>query len=253
MRVEKWVFLLSYAIYLVFCILFSLTSKDLPAINTMIFAITVTSTAFSISDLIFTKLDIDKKERESLFALYALHGYAKKFYLYKLEKKYRTEAEELISSLIELFNEAEVDKMLSGKLSKEEKEKYLEMAQKSSNSRLYEYVELIFKSREDNEFEDTDSNDEGTTNVLDINKIRKKEAMRFKIASSIGVIGLIALLIILTIRIEPISHVNDVLTIIAFLSVIISLFLKDYYKANSLKTLDAEKKKLMKDLSNINE
>ena len=143
--------------------------------------------------------------------------------------------------------------MLSGKLSKEEKEKYLEMAQKSSNSRLYEYVELIFKSREDNEFEDTDSNDEGTTNVLDINKIRKKEAMRFKIASSIGVIGLIALLIILTIRIEPISHVNDVLTIIAFLSVIISLFLKDYYKANSLKTLDAEKKKLMKDLSNINE
>ena len=76
MRIEKWGFLLSYAIYLVFCIFFSIFNKDHPAINTMIFAITIASTLFSFSDLLFTKLDIDKKERTDLRSLYYLANYA---------------------------------------------------------------------------------------------------------------------------------------------------------------------------------
>lgn len=80
MRIEKWGFLLSYAIFLGFCIIYSITCKDAPAINTMIFAITIASTSFAISDLIFTKLDIDKKERESIFSLYYLNKSAKDFY-----------------------------------------------------------------------------------------------------------------------------------------------------------------------------
>lgn len=37
MRIEKWGFLLSYAIYLVFCMEFSLISKENDAISTIIF------------------------------------------------------------------------------------------------------------------------------------------------------------------------------------------------------------------------
>ena len=75
----------------------------------------------------------------------------------------------------------------------------------------------------------------------------------YVIASSIAVFGLIALLIVLTLRISVTSYVNSTLTIIAFLFVIINLILKDYYKANSVKTLEEEKKKLFKDLRENNE
>lgn len=56
MRIEKWGYLLSYAIYLVFCICFSIFSEDVDAINSMVFAITIASTAFSVSDLFLQNL-----------------------------------------------------------------------------------------------------------------------------------------------------------------------------------------------------
>ena len=59
--------------------------------------------------------------------------------------------------------------------------------------------------------------------------------------------------IVLTLRISATSYANNTLTIIAFLFVIINLILKDYYKANSVKLLEEEKKKLFKDLRENNE
>lgn len=78
----------------------------------------------------------------------------------------------------------------------------------------------------------------------------RNEQIRYILASSIAVIGLIALLLILTVRIEAIPYINNALTGLAFLAVILNLLLKEYYKANSLKRLTEEKNKLIRDISN---
>lgn len=253
MRIKKWGFLLSYAIYLIFCIVFSLVSKDNDAINSMIFSITIASTAFSFSDLLFTKIDIDKREREALAGLYYLSDFARKFYKSKIEVKYGEKAEKMLFMLMELFagNEDKIEKFFEEKLSLEDKEEFLNKVKSNSNDELTEFVINYVETENSaiiemvNEVGDGEQED----SIKDLlGKQEKREGIYYVIASSFAVLGLIALLIVLTIRISPTVYVNNALTIIAFLFVIINLILKDYYKVNSLKTMEEEKKKLFKEL-----
>ncbi|EGD46174.1 hypothetical protein Cpap_0468 [Ruminiclostridium papyrosolvens DSM 2782] len=247
MRIEKWGFLLSYAIYLGFCIIFSIISKDTSAINTMIFAITIASTAFSISDLMFTKLDIDKKERESLYSLYHLTKYAKNFYINKIMEKYKDEADKMVSVLMELFDEAEIDKIISGSLTAEEKENYLDKIKEYSNDGVKDCLKKLLESDDEMSIEDDENDEKMIPEVLIFSK--RNEKIKYILASSIAVMGLIALLVILTVRIEAIPYIINALTGLAFLAVILNLLLKEYYKANSLKKLTEEKNKLIRDIS----
>ncbi|MBZ9624729.1 hypothetical protein G9F71_017910 [Clostridium sp. FP2] len=250
MRIEKWGFLLSYAIYLGFCIIFSITSKDTPAVNTMIFAITIASTSFSISDLIFTKLDIDKKERESLFSLYHLSEFAKRFYINKIMEKYNDKAEKMVSVLMELFDEAELEKIFSCSLTVEEKENYLNKIKEYSNDGVKDFVKDFFETDNKMAIEDDQDDKKNTSKIIKSSK--SNEQIKYILASGIAVIGLIALLIILTERIEAIPYINNALTGLAFLAVVLNLLLKDYYKANSLKRQTEEKNKLIGDISRHN-
>lgn len=247
MRIEKWGFLLSYAIYLGFCIIFSLTSKDTSAVNTMIFAITIASTSFAISDLIFTKLDIDKKERESLFSLYHLNKYAKNFYINKIMEKYKDEADKSISILMELFDETEIDKIISGSLTIAEKEKYLDKIKEYPNDDVKDCLHSILESDDEITIENNEDDEKEISEMLKFS--RRNEQIKYILASSIAVIGLIVLLVILTVRIETIPYINNALTGLAFLAVILNLLLKEYYKANSLKRQTEEKNKLIRDIS----
>lgn len=249
MRIEKWGYLLSYVIYLVFCICFSIFSEDVEAINSMVFAITIASTAFSISDLFFTKLDIDKKEMESLYRLYNSIKKAEKFCINNIEVRYGKEAEKMISMLMEVFeeNEDEIINFFEEKLSPQEKENFMSKVRSYSNNELTEFVMNYLQS--DNSdikemiFEDEDAN---------INEImknyKKKELINYRIASIIAVLGLTVLLVILTLRISAMSYVINTLTVVAFLSIIINLLLKEYYKANSLKNIENERKQLIDQL-----
>lgn len=255
MRIEKWGFLLSYAVYLVFCIVFSFVSEDIDAINSMIFAITIASTAFSISDLLFTKIDIDKKERESLFGLYYLTGRAKEFYINKIKVKYGQKAEKMVSMLMELFdkNEDEIVKFFEGNLSPQEKELFLNKVKAYSNDELTKFV-ISFSQTDNSDIKEMVSEHENKDiNIYKLlNNQKTKELIYYKIASIIAVLGLVSLLIILTLRISAMSYINNTLTVIAFLSVIINLLLKDYYKANSLKKIEHQKKQLIKNLETHN-
>ncbi len=251
MRIEKWGFLLSYAIYLVFCMFFSFINKDVDAINSMISAITIASVAFSISDLLFTKFDIEKKERESLFGLYNLANRAKKIYISKIKNKYGQKAESMVSMLMELFkeNEDEIIYFFEGKLSPQGKENFLNKVQAYSNDDLTKFVtnysQLDISDSEEISFEHEEEN----INIYELqNNQKTKELINYRIASSIAVFGLVALLIILTLRINVASYVNNTLTVFAFFSVIINLLLKEYYKTNSLKKIEEERKQLIKDL-----
>lgn len=250
MRIEKWGFLSSYAIYLVFCIIFSLISKDASAINSMIFAITIGSTAFAISDILFTKFSIDKKERELLFSLYELNDYARKFYISKITSKYAEKSEKMVDLLMQIF-EGEEDKLVNffeGNISIKEKENMLIEIKAYSNEELMEFVTSFFDSNSSdiNEIatEDTEKN-----NIYELrNKQVKKEATYHFIASMVAVLGLVALLMILTLRINAASYVNNTLTVFAFLSVIVNLLLKEYYKSNSLKNIAIQKKEIQNNI-----
>lgn len=254
MRIEKWGFLLSYVIYLVFCIFFSIFSMDTAAIDSMILAITIASTAFSISDLLFTKFDIDKKEMELLSGLFYLTNYTKKVYIKKIEDKYGEKAEEMVSLLLELFkeNEDEITRFFEGNLSLQEKENFLIKVKAYSNDELIEFV-MSFLELDSSEIKEMVSEDEENSTFKLLNKMKRKGEIKCKAASIIAVLGLVALLIILTLRIGAISRVNNTLTVVAFLSVIINLLLKEYYKAHSLKKLEQQKKQMLNEMAkNIN-
>lgn len=251
MRIKKWGFLLSYAIYLVFCIAFSALSKDISAINTMIFAITIASTSFSISDLLFTKLDIDKRERISLSSLYYLTNYAEKFYMEKIKEKYGEKAEKMVSILMELFegNEDKIEKFFNGSISVEEKENFIKIVEAYSDDELTRFVLSFLESDISDIKSMVETNGDNEKNILELLvKQKNKETIKYYLASIISVGGLAALLIILTTRVAAISYINNILTVLAFLCVMINLLLKEYYKANSLKKMDQEKNKILKDL-----
>lgn len=251
MRIEKWGFLLSYAIYLVVCIFFSFLSDDECAINSMIFAITIASTAFSIADLLFTKLDIDKKERESMFNLYYISNFAVDRHLGQLKETYGSEAEELVSKLVEIFegDTATITRFLMGDLSAEEKESFLNKVKACSSEELYSFISNISESDNSDVVDIVFDEKKERANIrkLDLRQ-QKKEKRKFLLSSGIAVFGLVGLLTILTLRINVASQINNALTIVAFLSVIISLMLKEYYKANSLRQINQQKNELLKDL-----
>lgn len=247
MRIEKWGFLLSYAIYLGFCIILSIISKDTSAINTMIFGITIASTSFSISDLIFTKLDIDKKERESLSSLCDLIRCDSIFYINKIMEVRKDTADTIGSLLMELLDDAEFEKISSVKLTEEEKENYLNKIKERSNDDIKDCVKNFLESNNEIAIEDDIDNEKKSSKTMKFNK--RNEHIKYIFASGIAVMGLIALLLILTLRIEAITYINNAFTVLAFLSVIVNLLLKEYYKANSLKRQTEEKNKLIREIS----
>ena len=76
---------------------------------------------------------------------------------------------------------------------------------------------------------------------------KKKERVYYIMATITAIAGLISLLVILTIRCQPVDYINNVITVLAFMCVILNLFVKDYYKAESIKKLENEKKKLLEE------
>lgn len=251
MRIEKWGFLLSYVIYLIFCIGLSVINKDTATINTMIFAITIASTFFSISDILFTKCDVDKKERESLQGLYNLSNYARKFYINKIEIEYSKQAEEMLSILMDLFrgNEDKIEKFFTGELPAKEQMDFVDSVKAYSNAELTEFVSKNMSS-DTSDIKEIINEDE--TEDIKMYKVfdkqKKKEQIYYAVASFIVIMGLSALLIILTLRIDVIPHISNIFTVVAFLSVIINLFLKEYYKVNSLKKIEQERREMLNDL-----
>lgn len=254
MRIEKWGFLLSYIIYLIFCIGLSVFSKDMSIINSMILAITIASTSFSISDILFTKFDIDKKEREALSSLYNLTNYAKNFYDKKIMNKYHKQADEILSALMVLFegNEDKIENFLMGELSLKDKKDFLDHVKSNSNNELTQFVNNHMESdiSDIKEIMNDETIEKDVNEVLE--KQKKKEQIYNVFASIIAVLGLSILLIVLTLRIVATSRIINTLTIIAFLSVIISLLLREYYKVNSLKKIVQKRKEILNDLQTHN-
>lgn len=80
-----------------------------------------------------------------------------------------------------------------------------------------------------------------------INKAIKKENKHFKCANVLAILAFTSLLVILTIDNEYISNLNNYFTVVAFVSVMLNMIIKDNYKSKSLEEINKLKKNLMLD------
>lgn len=245
MKIEKWGFLLAYTMYLIFCIIYLICYKDSPSIDTMIFAITITSTLFSISDLLFTKFHIDKKEREALTSLYSLTEFAESYYKKLIKDKFGEQAEKIVTHLMDIFSDSELVQLFSGNFTEVEVEFFSQKIREESNDELTKFVDNLLTS----DLSDSVNKEENVENTYELLSGREKsEKLFYCFASIIAALGLVALLVVLTIRIKPIPYLTNIFTVIAFLSVILTILLKEYYRSNSIKSVNEQKKELLNDL-----
>lgn len=147
--------------------------------------------------------------------------------------------------MTELFDGAELDKIIAVSFTAEEKEIYLNRIKEYTNDGIEDFEKYLFEPIKEKLIEDED--EKMMPEVM--KSPLRKEQIKYILASSIAVIGLIALLLILTMRIETKPYINNTFTCLAFLAVILNLLLKEYYKANSLKKQNEEKNKILSDLS----
>lgn len=169
------------------------------------------------------------------------------FYDKKMMIKCHKQADEFLPALMVLFegSEDKIENFLMGKLSLKDKKDFLDHVKSNSNNELTQFINN-YKESDISDIKEI-MNDE--TNEKDVNEVlekqKKKEQIYNVFASIIAVLGLSILLIVLTLRIVAPSRIINTLTIIAFLSVIISLLLREYYKVNSIKKLTKKEKKYL--------
>lgn len=243
MKIQKEIFLISYILYLLWAIAYVFLNDGGAKIDTLIFSVTVASTFFSISDFIYTKIDIDRRESDEEFTLYFLSKYAEEFYMKKIVDKYREDAEKKLYALKELLGEEELEKIFQHNLTKDEKTTYLN---KVNDLELKKFLVSLIENKD---VIDELNEDDDKQVVRILKDIKRRERLYFSIPNILMIIGLVSLLVFLTLRIKPVTKINNICTLGAFLSVISSLTLKECYKSNSLEKLAAEKKAIIRDIN----
>lgn len=212
-RFASWFLLVCMAAFIVFTIFFYDASK----VNIIISAVTIVSLALSVTDVIFSMLDIKKKEREEIFSLYELLGMLENFYSREIERKYAEEASQIVESLENALDE-----------------------------KLVLFLEAIMDSQETDDEEITEQEiEEIETRAID------RENKQYLVIWGVVGIGVLAFIMILLGHIEIEAAVVNLLTEIAFLFVILNILIKDYYKKKSLKEISLARDEVKEDIVGI--
>ena len=208
-------------------------------IDTVIFSVTIASAFFSLSDLIYTKIEIDKRNADKEVNLYFLYKYASKIYMQEIEDKYAEQAEEYLSNLEKILGEEKLEKVFQSKLTKNEKTMCLN---KVNDIKLKQFLNALIEDREelDSLYEDNENSINDT-----LEEKKRRERRYFMLPDIFMIIGLVSLLMILTLRIEPLTKISNVCTVGAFLLVILNLTIKEYYKSDSIKELATNRRKII--------
>ena len=239
MKIQKSIFLISYIIYLFWAVVYVMISNEGAKIDTLIFSVTVASTFFSISDLIYTKIEINKREGDEIVALYFLNKYVEEFYMQKIDNKYGEKAKKKLSALEDALGEKELQKIFQSNLTKDEEAACLN---KVNDIELKQFLVALIEDKEELDM----LNEEEVTEPLKEKK--RRERLYFMLPDILMITGLVSLLMILTLRIQPLIKISNVCTVGAFLAVILNLTVKEYYRSHSLEKLAAERKEIIKDI-----
>lgn len=212
-RIVSWLLLACMAAFIVFTIFFYDASK----VNIIISAVTIVSLVLSVTDVVFSILDIKKKEREELFSLHDLSAMLENYYSREIERKYGEEASKIIEGLENALNEQQLL-----------------------------CLESIIASQETDDEEITEQEiEEMKTRTID------REKKQYLVVWGVVGIGVLAFLMILMGYIEIEAAVVNLLTEIAFLFVILNILIKDYYKEKSLKEISLARDEVKEDIVGI--
>lgn len=255
MRLSSNIFLIAYAMFLIFCIGFVIRSSDSRAIDDLICAVSIVSASISLAELFYSKATIDKEERTLLTNYLSFIKCKDEYYTQQIFKKYGNDAEEMISVLSNIFNEDEIKNLFSNDLSLEKKEMYLEKVKSKvekgeEEEKISEIINSIFNLLDEDEgiIEDLENEDDAEIEKL-LQYGKRTEQYHFNIAKAIVTIGIFLFLVILAwnnIFPKYVATINNVLTIFAFLTVVLNLLIKDNYRAKSLEKIANMKKNIYK-------
>lgn len=146
----------------------------------------------------------------------------------------------------ELLGEEGLEKIFQSNLTKAEEATYLN---KVDAPELRGFLASLI---EDKELMDELTEDDDKQVVRTLKDVKHRERLYFSLPNILMLIGLVSLLVILTLRVKPVTKINNICTLMAFLSVISSFALKKWYKSNLLKKIAAEKKQLLEILLKVN-
>lgn len=212
-RFASWFLLACMAAFIVFTIFF----YDASIVNIIISAVTIASLVLSVTDVVFSMLDIKKKEREELFSLHELSDMLENYYSREIERKYAEEASKIIESLENALDEKQLL-----------------------------CLESIMEAQETDDEERTEQKiEEIETRTID------REKKQYLVVWGVVGIGVLAFIMILAGHIEIEAAVVNLLTEIAFLFVILNILIKDYYKEKSLKEISLARDEVKEDIVGI--
>jgi hypothetical protein len=216
----------------------------------MVLAITIASTAFSISDTFFTKISIDIKEDELLCGLYYLDYYANNYKLDNINNEQNEKAAITISEIMNFLDYDEIDKFLKKENNIDENENFIKKIESYTNDELSEFVERYI-NLVNLDYKTTKKSKDNKVKRESYDLPKNRTKINIWLASSIAIVGLISLFIILTLRIRSNTYVNNTFTIVAFFFVILNLLLREYYKANTLKIMKKKRNALINNLNSF--
>lgn len=240
MRICSFSFLLSYAIYIVFSfILVFIFDDNDPIVTSMVLAISSTSALFSIAEFVY--IIFDSKRKIALEYLYnlRLNLYFEKKYQRKIEYDYEEKARELVKTFENVLGEEIFSKE---KIEKEDRKRYINQindAQISDDEKmkLMNYLEKLCDN-------DMRISDYEIYSIFLAEEARKMNKWAICLSTILCVIGLLTLLMIITIKFQVSMKTSNVITILAFLVVIVSMLYKEYNR-KELEEIYNDRKELM--------
>ena len=138
-------------------------------------------------------------------------------------------------ALEELLGEEGLEKNFQSNLTKAEEATYLN---KVDAPELREFLASLI---EDKELMDELTEDDDKQVVRILNDVKHRERLYFSLPNILMLIGLVSLLVILTLRVKPLTKINNICTLMAFLSVISSFALKNGINQICLRKLRLKK------------
>ena len=223
-----------------------LVIHDEKIINGFIFFMSLIGLLISIAELIHSVIDSERKDRKIKMILLSFYHHEAIKYENLIFEKYMGIIEEIEETLSKLYPKPVVEKILELDIDEAEMDKLLnDLDNANIDEKNKETLRSWLSLSKDNSegVEEFEVVEEEEINILKeiIEKRRKKEDIIIKVLVVMEIIIFFSPLILLLTDFplhSNISFVNNILTSFAFLIVILSLRVKEYYMDEAKKNMD---------------
>lgn len=248
----KNIILIFYGLILVLFFIGSIIYKSHKLINYFVSALSIASAFISLAELFYTKASIDKDERIQLKNSYNLCKILSKNLEQKIIKKYKPEVDKIYNILHQIFNEDEQNIILTHTFSEEQKKEFISRITNYTENEndIKNFCTVFLESMPDEILELYEDDIDDIDDMLSNGEY--KENTNKKISKFLTILGFICIIVIFIISSlnnnfkNFIISINNPITIIAFLCLIINILLKENYRSKSFEYIEEVRKDLFK-------